>query len=284
MARSVAPSRKRSLRFILYYSTPLAGQYSDKTQKVADSGNHVIIHAPMSAESATSALLFPLSPEETRVLGCLLEKEITLPDYYPMTLNALVTACNQTTNRDPIVRYDERTVLRALESMKAHGFAFEVNIVGGRALKYRHNMKGRVPGLEQRHMAVLCMLLLRGPQTAGELRQRTERLHAFSDMESVENTLAELIGYKEGPLVQCIPAGPGQRVAQYMHLFSGEVAGTPQEEVIAPTFAAAPVAAAADVPAFDGSSEAEWRARMEAEITLLKAQVSRLQALVGAVK
>lgn len=228
----------------------------------------------MSAESATPALLFPLSPEEARVVGCLVEKEITLPDYYPMTLNALVTACNQTTNRDPVVRYDERTVLRALESMKAHGYGFEVNIVGGRALKYRHNLKGRLPGLERPHMALLCMLLLRGAQTAGELRQRTERLHEFPDMPSVENTLAELIGYNEGPLVQCIPAGPGQRVAQYMHLFSGEVATTPHE-----VLSTAP----APVPAQD-PSEADWRARMEAEIALLKAQVSRLQDLVGAVK
>lgn len=229
----------------------------------------------MSAESTTSALVFPLTSEEARVLGCLIEKEITLPDYYPMTLNALVTACNQTTNRDPIVRYDERTVLRALESMKSHGYVFEVSIVGGRTLKYRHNLKGRLPGLDRPHMALLCMLLLRGSQTAGELRQRTERLFEFPDMESVENALAELIGYNEGPLIQCIPAGPGQRVAQYLHLFCGEAAGTAAATIITPATAA---------PAAEDSSDADWKARMEAEITLLKAQVSRLQTLVGAVK
>ncbi len=234
-----------------------------------------IIAARMSAESVTPAILFTLTAEEARVLGCLLEKEITLPDYYPMTLNALVTACNQTTNRDPIVRYDERTVLRALESMKSHAYVFEVNIVGGRALKYRHNLKGKLPGLERPHMALLCMLLLRGPQTAGELRQRTERLHEFPDMPSVENTLAELIGYNEGPLVQCIPAGPGQRVAQFMHLFCGEAAGAAATTLQPPTPAAPPVEETAD---------ADWKAKMEAEITLLKAQVSRLQTLVGAVK
>lgn len=229
----------------------------------------------MPAESVTPAILFTLSSEEARVLGCLIEKEITLPDYYPMTLNALVTACNQTTNRDPVVRYDERTVLRALESMKSHGYVFEVTIVGGRAIKYRHNMKGKLPGLERPHMALLCMLLLRGAQTGGELRQRTERLQAFPDMESVENTLAELIGYAEGPVVQCIPAGPGQRVAQYMHLFCGEVTGTPAETMVESSSAASVMADPAD---------AEWRTRMEAEITLLKAQVSRLQTLIGAVK
>ncbi len=181
----------------------------------------------MSAVSATPAILFTLSFEEARVLGCLIEKEITLPDYYPMTLNALVTACNQTTNRDPVVRYDER------------------------------------------------MVLLRGSQTGGELRQRTERLQAFPDMESVESTLAELIGYAEGPLVQCIPAGPGQRVAQYMHLLCGEVAGAPLETIIESTSAA---------PAQSQADDAEWRTRIESEITLLKAQVSRLQTLIGAVK
>ncbi|HEY1053193.1 MAG TPA: hypothetical protein VGE39_25660, partial [Prosthecobacter sp.] len=105
-------------------------------------------------------------------------------------------------------------------------------------------------------------------------RQRTERLHEFPDMPSVENTLAELIGYKEGPLIQCIPAGPGQRVAQYMHLFCGEVSTAPHE-----VLSTAP----SPVPAAD-PSEADWRARMEAEIALLKAQMSRLQDLVGAVK
>ncbi len=246
------------------------------SEKVARWLKHDMIAPRMSAESVTPALLFTLSPEEARVLGCLVEKEITLPDYYPMTLNALVTACNQTTNREPIVRYDERTVLRALESMKSHGYVFEVNIVGGRAVKYRHNLKGRLPGLERPHMALLCMLLLRGAQTAGELRQRTERLYTFEDMPGVENTLAELIGYQEGPLVQCLPAGPGQRVAQFMHLFCGEVAGTP---------AATLVASPAEVSAANESgTDADWRARMEAEITLLKAQVSRLQHLIGAVK
>lgn len=230
----------------------------------------------MPAESASPAILFTLTPEEARVAGCLIEKEITLPDYYPMTLNALVTACNQTTNRDPVVRYDERTVLRALESMKSHGYVFEVNIVGGRTLKYRHNMKGRLPGLEGRHMALLCMLLLRGPQTTGELRQRTERLHDFPDMQSVENTLAELIGYKEGPLVQCIPAGPGQRAAQFMHLFCGEVAGAPATAMLSSS------AETQMEPA--QSSDSEWRAKIEAEIALLQAQVSRLQTLVGTVK
>ncbi len=232
----------------------------------------------MSAESVTPAILFTLSQAEARVIGCLIEKEITLPDYYPMTLNSLVTACNQTTNRDPIVRYDERTVLRALDSMQSRGYVYEVTIVGGRVQKYRHNMRGKLPGLERAHMSLLCMLLLRGPQTGGELRQRTERLFAFPDMESVESTLTDLISYSEGPLIQCIPAGPGQRTAQFMHLFYGEAAGAAAAAVIAH----APVVSTA--PTAEDPSEATWRVKMEAEITLLKAQVSRLQTLVGAVK
>lgn len=229
----------------------------------------------MSAESVTPAIVSTLTAEEARVLGCLIEKEITLPDYYPMTLNALVSACNQTTNRDPIMHLDERAVMRALENMKSRGYVFQVTIVGARVQKYRHNLKGKCPDLERPQIAVLCLLLLRGLQTAGELRQRTERLHNFEDVPAVENTLAELIGYREGPLVQCLPAGPGQRVAQYGHLFCGELSG---QSGAAPAAApAAPVDAVLE-------DEADWRAKMEAEITLLKAQVSRLQTLIGAVK
>lgn len=227
----------------------------------------------MPAESATPAIVSTLTPEEARVLGCLIEKEITLPDYYPMTLNALVSACNQTTNRDPVMQLDESTVARALENMKSRGYVFQVTIVGARVQKYRHNLKGKCPDLEPRHTALLCMLLLRGMQTAGELRQRTERLHAFADMQAVEDALAELIGYREGPLIQCFPAGPGRRVAQYAHLFCGYASAA------LPSVTVATAAAPSEL-----ENEAEWRARMEAEITLLKAQVSRLQTLIGAVK
>lgn len=233
----------------------------------------------MPDESAASAPAFSLSPEEVRVLGCLVEKEITLPDYYPMTLNALVTACNQTTSRDPVVRYDERTVLRALERMKSSGLAFEVNIVGGRALKYRHNLKTRLPGLARPHLALLCTLLLRGAQTVGELRQRTERMHEFPDLPSVENALAELLGHHGGPVVQCLPAGPGRRVAQYVHLLADEAAAESPAPASSPAFQNEPGAGESSQ-----DSDADWRAKMEAEIALLKAQVSRLQALVGVTK
>ncbi len=227
----------------------------------------------MPAESVTPAIPTTLNLDEARVLGCLIEKENTLPDYYPMTLNALVSACNQSTNRDPIMQLDERSVRRALESMKTKGYVFQVTIVGGRVEKYRHNLKARIPDLDLTHVSILCMLLLRGKQTAGELRQRTERLYNFPDMPAVESALAELIGYRSGPLIQCYPAGPGQRVAQYDHLFCGEAeAHSPAQPMIS-----APPPAPLD-------DEADWRAKMEAEITLLKAQISRLQDLVGAVR
>lgn len=163
-----------------------------------------------------------LSAIEARILGCLLEKEITLPDYYPLTLNALTAACNQTTNREPILTLEENQVRRALESMKTRGWIFEISIVGARVSKYRHNLKAKLPGLERPSTSLLCVLLLRGPQTLGELRQRTERLQTFPDLPSVEAELLKLITYSEGPLVACLPAGPGRRVAQYAQLLTGE--------------------------------------------------------------
>lgn len=223
--------------------------------------------------SASPAIPSFLSPEEARVLGCLIEKEITTPDYYPMTLNALVTACNQTTNREPIMQLDDSTVMRALESMKSRGYVFQVTIVGARVQKYRHNLQGKLPDLERPQVAVLCMLLLRGAQTAGELRQRTERLHTFPDIESVDNTLAELIGYRDGPVIKCLPAGPGRRVAQYLHLFCGDV----EPQAIATPIVSTP---AASVAALDD----EWKTKIEAEMALMRSQIARLQEMVGTVR
>jgi uncharacterized protein YceH (UPF0502 family) len=228
-----------------------------------------------SAESATPAIVTTLSPEEARVLGCLIEKEITTPDYYPMTLNALVTACNQTTNREPIMQLDDSSVQRALDGMKSRGYVFQVTIIGARVQKYRHNLKGKLPDLERPQIALLCMLLLRGAQSAGELRQRTERLHNFPDIPSVDDALTSLIGYRDGPLIKCLPAGPGRRVAQYLHLFCGDVS---PDDIAAPVYSPPPVAAV------DTAADAEWKSRIEAEITLLKAQINRLQELVGTVR
>lgn len=216
-----------------------------------------------------------LSSTEARILGCLLEKEITLPDYYPLTLNALTAACNQTTNREPIMTLDENQVRRAVESLKTRGWVFEISIVGARVSKYRHNLKSKLPGLERPSTSLLCVLLLRGEQTLGELRQRTERLQAFPDLESVEAELLKLITYSEGPLVACLPAGSGRRVAQYVQLLTGEpdAIQSPQraEVIVEPvSVAAAPVA-----------DDQLWKQRMEMEIELLKAQLNRLKVRLG---
>lgn len=217
----------------------------------------------------------PLSVTEARILGCLLEKEITLPDYYPLTLNALTAACNQTTNREPIMTLDENQVRRAVEAMKTRGWVFEISIVGARVSKYRHNLKSKLPGLERPSTSLLCVLLLRGEQTLGELRQRTERLHAFPDLESIEAEVMKLITYSEGPLAACLPAGPGRRVAQYVQLLTGEpdsAYAPPPVEIVIESAPATPAATIDDQA---------WKQRMEMEIEILKAQLTRLKVRLG---
>src|ERR1022692_3418428 len=133
----------------------------------------------------------PLHPAEVRVLGALLEKEITTPEYYPLTVNALVNACNQKSNRDPVVNYEEEVVQQALAVLRHKGLAVRISGTGHRVEKYGHSLGERL-NLGRRESAVLCVLMLRGPQTVGELRGRTERLYNFDDLESVENTLHRL--------------------------------------------------------------------------------------------
>ncbi len=215
-----------------------------------------------------------LSPIEARIVGCLIEKEITLPDYYPLTLNSLTAACNQTTNRDPIMNLDESTVLRATEALKTRGWVFQVTVVGGRVNKFRHNIRTKFVGLEKPTISLLSVLLLRGEQTLGELRQRTERLCAFPDLESVEAELMKLVTYSEGPIVACLPAGPGRRVAQWAQLLTGEPGGlAPAQEIIhtAPMTVAAPASV----------EDQAWKQRMEMEIDILKAQLNRLKVKLG---
>ena len=138
-----------------------------------------------SDESPAPPTFAPITFEEARVLGCLIEKESTTPEYYPLTLNQLAAACNQSTNREPVVAFDESTVQQALEGLKARQLAFQVTIPGARVQKFKHNATGKFPRLEKPTLALLCVLLLRGQQTAGELRQRTERLFNFGDLPSV---------------------------------------------------------------------------------------------------
>lgn len=160
-----------------------------------------------------------LDSAEVRVLGALLEKEIATPDYYPLSLNALVNACNQKSNREPVVAYDEDTVERALEELRAKGLA--VRITGGDSRVPKHGQRFTEKlNLGRREAALLCVLMLRGAQTVGELRSRAERLYAFEDLEGVESTLNHLA---EQGLVTKLPRQSGSREARYAHVLAGEV-------------------------------------------------------------
>lgn len=161
-----------------------------------------------------------LTPEEARVLGCLIEKERATPEYYPLSLNALVNACNQKTSREPVVEYDEATVETALEMLQARGLANWVHQAGSRVRKFRHAVGERLGINQPSGQAILCVLLLRGPQTMGEIRQRTERLHFFATLEDVGDTLREL-GDREDPMVCEWPRLPGRKERRYGHTLCG---------------------------------------------------------------
>src|SRR5580700_1446952 len=162
-----------------------------------------------------------LDAAELRVLGALMEKEITTPDYYPLSGNALVNACNQKSNREPVVSYDDDIVEEALRNLRAKGLATRVT-GDGRVAKHEQRFTEKF-NLGRREAALLCVLMLRGPQTVGELRGRSERLYTFDDLESVEATLARLadIGF-----VKKLPRLPGSREARWAHLLSGDVEAT----------------------------------------------------------
>ena len=162
-----------------------------------------------------------LTPQEIRVLGCLVEKERTTPQQYPMTENALITACNQSTNRDPIVSYDQSTVRRTLLGLRQQGLAKMVHRPGDRSEKHRHLLDEALE-LPADQIAVLSVLMLRGPQTVAELRTRTERLHAFGSLADVEAVLDALARREPEPLVQRLERRPGQKEARYTHLLLGD--------------------------------------------------------------
>jgi uncharacterized protein len=169
----------------------------------------------------------PLTPEEVRVAGCLIEKQLATPDYYPMTENALVAACNQLSNRNPVVAYDNDTVRLTLNSLRAKGLARIMHIHGGRVPKHRHILDEALE-LDRPALALLSVLALRGPQTTGELRTRSERLHEFESISAVDETL-EALAAREEPLVVRLERAPGQKEARYAHLLSGP----PDESAVA---------------------------------------------------
>jgi uncharacterized protein len=169
-----------------------------------------------------------LDPVEVRVLGALIEKEATTPEYYPLSLNALVNACNQKSNRDPVVEYDQDTVEDAVERLREKKLA--LTIVGsGRVKKYAQRISETL-NLGRRELAVLCTLLLRGPQTLGEVKDRSERMFALADPAEAERVLDKLAEWPEHALLKKLPRQPGQKEARYAHLLSGEPRAEPATE------------------------------------------------------
>ncbi len=163
---------------------------------------------------------FELTPIETRVLGALIEKEMTTPDYYPLTLNALKAACNQKSNRFPLMELDEKTIVRNLDSLNDKGLAAQFSRPEFRVPKYQHTIRNRLNILDDR-IAVLAVLMLRGPQTPGEIKNRTERLIHIDDFAEMEKILHSLLDHRQGPLVAKIERRPGQKEHRYAQLLSG---------------------------------------------------------------
>jgi uncharacterized protein YceH (UPF0502 family) len=171
----------------------------------------------------------PLSATEVRVLGSLIEKDITTPDYYPMSLNALINACNQKNNREPVTSLGESEVREALDGLQNQGLAGPAHGADSRVTKFEHRAYEKL-NLGRREIAVLCVLLLRGGQTPGELRGRTERLYNFEDLQDVQSTLQRLIE-REPPLARVLPRQPGTKEARFIHLLGdAEAIGSPVPE------------------------------------------------------
>jgi len=217
---------------------------------------------------------------EIRVLGCLIEKQRTTPDAYPLTLNSLRLACNQSTNRDPVVEYDESTIRAALERLGRRKWTTLASWSNRRAMKYRHTFDSAL-GLSDAEIALLCVLMLRGPQTPGELKQRSDRLHAFAGLDALEGTLRGLI---DRDLVARLPRRPGQREERYTQLVGGtsepveaELSVEPREPTLAPPEASP--AALADPPT-DGLERRV--ARLEDELAALRSDLRALREELGA--
>jgi hypothetical protein len=203
----------------------------------------------------------PLGPEELRVLGCLIEKQFLTPDVYPLTVNSLVNACNQKTSREPVVHYDEDTCLAVLDMLQHKGLATRITGADHRVPKYRE-LLGERTNLRMPEIAVLCVMMLRGPQTLNELKERTQRIHEFGTPEEVEATLDRMMQREPQILAVKLPKLPGHKEARYMHLLAGEVS---MEDLATAT------------PAPRHSPHDDRIARLEAEVSELRDLVQHLQ-------
>ncbi|OFJ25760.1 YceH family protein [Vibrio cholerae] len=207
-----------------------------------------------------------LSPLEARVIGCLIEKEVTTPDHYPLTLNSLTTACNQKSNREPVLNLSEAEVQDTVEGLIARRLVSDESSFNSRTSKYQHRFCNTEFGdlkLNQQELGLICCLLLRGAQTPGELRTRTNRLCTFTDVKETEAVLELLANRDSGALVVKLPREPGKRESRYHHLFCGEV----------------------DMAAFATSSDNEANAssqytELEQEVAALREEVAELRALI----
>lgn len=214
----------------------------------------------MSPFRATNVLL---TETEARVLGSLVEKDITTPDYYPLSLNALVNACNQKSNREPVMNLNDDAVRQALHSLNEKGLAGNASGAGdSRVAKFEHRMQEAF-NLTRPETALLCVLLLRGPQTPGELRGRAERLHRFEDLTDVQSTLQKLM-MREEPLAKVLPRQPGTKEARYAHLLCGD---KPEWEAPAPVV---------EAPSESGVDD-ERIVRLEEEVAALRKEMADLR-------
>jgi uncharacterized protein len=208
---------------------------------------------------------------EIRVLGCLIEKQRTTPDAYPLSLNALRLACNQSTNRDPVVAYDEKTVSEALRRLALRGWTRLASGAGSRARKYRHLLPEALD-LDPAELSLLAVLMLRGPQTPGELKQRSERLHSFADLGEVQETLGRLVGRE---LVARQARRPGQKEERYEQLLEGEEEAVGGQEAPPEEITASVTEGESEAPGEDRLS------RLEREVASLRAELARLREALG---
>jgi uncharacterized protein YceH (UPF0502 family) len=210
-----------------------------------------------------------LSPIEARVIGCLIEKQITTPDQYPLSLNALVNACNQKSNRDPVMSADAAAIQTTLDHLIRKHFVIEKSGFGSRVAKYQHRFCNTEFGplkFTPHELAIVCELLVRGPQTPGELRSRAARMASFSEVGQVETALESLSSRADGPFVAQLPREPGRRDSRYAHLFSGAVAIPAQREesITGPAIASAPAPSRLE--------------RLEEEVRRLKEELQDIKA------
>ena len=208
-----------------------------------------------------------LSEIEARVLGALLEKEITTPDYYPLSLNALMNACNQKSNRDPVMNLDESSVRNALRALDDNSLARSVSAADSRVTKYEHRLQEAF-NFDRREAAIFCELLLRGPQTPGELRSRAERMHHFDDLSEVQSALQRLMS-REPSLVKVLARQPGTKESRYIHLLSGDA--EPGGSTIAP-----------EPPVVGGRENADKFYELQSEVAQLRSDVTELKLQLAA--